>query len=132
MTNENEKSPWELEHGRPQRDAEEFNSDAAKKDIEQHEPGAAEKSSWELETGWESDRLYSPNITPDVPKHECKDYILHAVKEAIHMSNSIAGVHKLVKDWNQNNDPRVLPLDLFNLIDWGLKTWSNELGKYRR
>lgn len=127
MANENGKDPWELEPSRPHSNAGKSNSDEAKKDIEEPKPDEAEKDPCELEPGIDRDRLYSPNITPEVPKNEWKDYILQAAREAIHIAETRGQVYMLVRQWNVNNKPRVPELDLARLIEWALDTWAPEL-----
>ena len=126
MANENERDSWELEHGRPHRDAEESNSNAAKEDIEQPESDEAEKSLWEPEPGIDYGRLYSPNITPEVLKNEWKNYVLQAAKEAIHIAETRGRVYMLVRQWDEDNEPRVPALDLARLTEWALDTWAPE------
>ena len=115
MVNEPNKNAWELESGKPQRNAEE------------PKPDEAEKSPWELESGIDRGRLYSPNITPEVPKNEWKNYILQAAREATHIAETRGQVYMLVRQWDEDNKPRVSALDLARLTEWALDTWAPEL-----
>ena len=127
MNNENKRDPWELESGRPHRDIEKFNIDDTQKDAEGPGPEEAQDNPWELEPGREPDRLYSPNITSDVPKSEWKGYVLQAAKEAIHIAETRGQVYMLVRQWNEDNNPRVPALDLARLTEWAINTWAPEL-----
>ena len=112
MVNEPNKNAWELESGKPQRNAEE------------PKPDEAEKSPWEPESGIDRDRLYSPNIIPEVPKGQHKDYVLQAAREAIHIAETRGHVYMLVRQWNKDNEPQEPALDLARLIEWALDTWA--------
>jgi len=126
MANEADKDLWELEHGRPHDDAGKSNSDEPQKDAEEPKPDEAEKDAWELEPGIDCSRIYTPNITPDVPKGQHKDYILQAAREAIHIAETRGQVYMLVRQWNKDNEPQEPALDLARLIEWALDTWAPE------
>ena len=124
MTDEDERDPWELEPSRPHSNAGKSNSDEIQKDAEEPKPDEAEKDPRELEPGMDRDRLYSPNITPEVLKVQWKDYILQAAREAIHIAETRGQVYMLVRQWNKDNKPRISELDLARLIEWALDTWA--------
>ena len=124
MTNENERNAWELESGRPHRDAEKSNLDDSRDEIKDPEPDEAEKDTWELEPAIDRSRLYTPNITPDISKGQWKDYILQAAREATHIAETRGQVYVLVRQWDEDNEPRAPALDLARLTEWALDTWA--------
>jgi len=124
MANDKAKSAWELEHGRPGRDVEKSHSDDAQNNADESNPDEGEKSAWEPEPGIDSSMLYSPNITPTIPKSEWKEYILQAAKEAIHIAETRGQVYMLVRNWDEGNQPRVPALDLAKLTEWAIETWA--------
>lgn len=113
MANEADKNAWELESGKPQRNAEE------------PKPDEAQDNSWDLESGIDRERLYSPNIIPEIPKGEWKDYILQAAREATHISETRGQVYMLVRKWDEGNEPRAPTLDLARLTEWAIETWAS-------
>lgn len=124
MANEADKDLWKLEHGRPHDDAGKSNSNEPQKDAEEPKPDEAQDNSWDLESGIDRERLYSPNITPEVPKGQGKDYVLQAAKEAIHISETRGLVYMLVRKWDEDNEPREPALDLARLTEWAIETWA--------
>lgn len=127
MTNVSGRNPWELEHGKPDRSVEKSNSDEIQKDAGKPNHDESENDSWTLEEGRESDRLYSPNITADIPKDQWKGYVLQATKEAIHISETRGQVYMLVRKWDNDNEPQAPALDLARLTEWAIETWAPHL-----
>lgn len=124
MTNKNERDPWALEPDKPQREVEELNPDET-------EPDESERNPSELEPGIEPDRNYTPNITPEVPKEQWKDYLWIAIKEAIELARTREDVFRMVRQWNADNNPRIPELDLVRLIQWALDNWDTPFKKGR-
>lgn len=124
MANEADKDLWELEHGRPHDDAGKSNSNEPQKDAEEPKPDEAQDNSWDLESGIDRERLYSPNIIPEVPKGQRKNYVLQAAREATHIAETRGRVYMLVRQWNKDNKPQEPALDLAQLIEWALNTWD--------
>jgi hypothetical protein len=112
MANKNQNDAWKLELSKPQKDAEES------------KPDEAHNNSQALESGIDRSRVYTPNITPEIPKSQWKDYILQVAREATHISETRGQVYMLVRKWDEDNNPRAPALDLAQLTEWAIETWA--------
>lgn len=85
-----------------------------------------EKDSWELESEIEHDRIYSPNINPEVPKELWDNHLWEAVRATIRICMTREEVLRMVKRWNMDNNPRISELELVRKTLWALNTWDTK------
>jgi len=83
-----------------------------------------ERDPFALEKG-----LDSPHITPDIPETTWDQVVWQALREAIDLSESKKDVFQLMRDWNDDNDPKLKQASLDKKVLWGLTNWDT---KYSR
>ena len=87
---------------------------------------AAERDPWELEEGFPSNWIPTPNITPDVPNEKRKDYVWLAIRWAVLIAENVDHVYTLVEEWNTKNDPRIPDRELRKMIRWAINRWDTK------
>ena len=90
------------------------------------QPDATERNSWELEKGFPSDWIPTPNITPDVPNEKRKAYVWPAIRWAMLIAKNVEHIYTLVEEWNMKNDPRIPDRKLRKMISWAINKWDTK------
>lgn len=97
------------------------------------EPDMPESDPWELEEGFPSDWVPTPNISPEVPTERYKAHVWAAIRWAVQIAHDVDDIYRLVEEWNVKNDPRVPDDVLRGMIGWAIKTWDTKFNpRYRR
>lgn len=94
--------------------------------VPEPQPDAAEKDPWELEEGFPSDWIPTPNITPDVPNEKRNDYVWPAIRWAMLIAENEEHIYTLVEEWNMKNDSRIPDRELRKMIHWAINKWDTK------
>ena len=85
-----------------------------------------ERDPWELEEGFPSDWIPTPNITPDMPNKKQKACVWPAIRWAMFIAETVEQIYTLVEEWNMKNDPRIPDHVLRKLIRWAIKKLNTQ------